>query len=104
MYLARARYRTLVIEKEDFGGQITITAEVVNYPGVPRTNGHALTKAMRQQAQDFGAELTVGDVTGIEEDPDRSGLKIVHTKRGDYRCFAVILAMRGRSAQNRFRR
>ena len=40
MYLARARYRTLVIEKEDFGGQITITAEVVNYPGVPRTNGH----------------------------------------------------------------
>ena len=30
MYLARARYRTLVIEKEDFGGQITITAEVVN--------------------------------------------------------------------------
>lgn len=93
MYLARARYRTLVIEKEDFGGQITITAEVVNYPGVPRTNGHALTKAMRQQAQDFGAELTVGDVTGIEEDPDRSGLKIVHTKRGDYRCFAVILAM-----------
>lgn len=32
MYLARARYRTLIIEQADFGGQITITSEVVNYP------------------------------------------------------------------------
>ena len=34
IYLARAKYRVLVIEKENFGGQITITEEVVNYPGV----------------------------------------------------------------------
>ena len=34
LYLARACYRVLVIEKEKFGGQITITDEVVNYPGV----------------------------------------------------------------------
>ena len=93
MYLARARYRPLIIEKADFGGQLTITAEVVNYPGVPRTDGRKLTSAMRQQAQDFGAELTVGDVTGIEDDPETEGLKIVHTKRGDYRCFGVVLAM-----------
>jgi len=34
IYLARARYRVLVVEKEQFGGQITITHEVVNYPGL----------------------------------------------------------------------
>ena len=33
LYLARARYRVLVVEKERFGGQITITEQVVNYPG-----------------------------------------------------------------------
>ena len=36
LYLARARYRVLILEKDDFGGQITITNEVVNYPGVGR--------------------------------------------------------------------
>lgn len=93
MYLARARYRTLIIERDDFGGQITITSEVVNYPGVPSTDGRSLTRAMRRQAQDFGAELSIADVTGIEDDPRHAGLKLVHTKRGDYRCFAVVLAM-----------
>ena len=56
LYLARAKYRTLVLEKEKFGGQITITHEVVNYPGVKHTSGEELTQTMRQQAQSFGAE------------------------------------------------
>ena len=34
IYMARARYKVLVMEKEKIGGQITITAEIVNYPGV----------------------------------------------------------------------
>lgn len=34
IYLARAKYRVLVLEKEKVGGQITITEEIVNYPGV----------------------------------------------------------------------
>ena len=51
IYLARARYRVLVLEKEQFGGQITITHEVVNYPGIGKTSGKALTDTMQQQAQ-----------------------------------------------------
>ena len=40
-------YRVLIVEKEAFGGQITITAEVVNYPGVGLTDGKTLTQTMR---------------------------------------------------------
>ena len=39
LYLARARYRVLILEKEKFGGQVTITDEVVNYPGIEKTSG-----------------------------------------------------------------
>ena len=49
LYLARARYRVVVVEKDHFGGQITITSEVVNYPGVGRTSGTELTETMRKQ-------------------------------------------------------
>ena len=49
LYLARARYRVLVVEKDAFGGQIALTAEVVNYPGVERIDGHSLTEAMRRE-------------------------------------------------------
>ena len=38
LYLARARYRVLILEKEKFGGQVTITDEVVNYPGIEKTS------------------------------------------------------------------
>lgn len=51
IYMARARFRVLVIEKEKVGGQITITSEVVNYPGIIMTDGEQLTGKMRQQAE-----------------------------------------------------
>ena len=57
IYLARARYRVIVVEKEHFGGQITITNEVVNYPAVAKTSGTELTETMRIQAENFGAEF-----------------------------------------------
>lgn len=34
LYLARTRYRVVAVEKDHFGGQVTVTADVVNYPGV----------------------------------------------------------------------
>ena len=89
MYLARARYRVLILEKDDFGGQITITNEVVNYPGVGRTTGRALTQTMRQQAQDFGAEFLSAEAIGLDVHGD---VKTVHTSRGDLKAFGILLA------------
>ena len=89
LYLARAKYRVLVLEKEQFGGQIGITHEVVNYPGIAKTSGKALTDTIQQQAESFGAEFLLAEATGFELSGD---IKTVHTGRGDYRCFGVLLA------------
>ena len=89
LYLARARYRVLILEKDDFGGQITITNEVVNYPGVGRTTGRALTQTMRQQAQDFGAEFLSAEAIGLDVHGD---VKTVHTSRGDLKAFGILIA------------
>ena len=89
LYLARARYRVVVVEKNHFGGQITITAEVVNFPGVERTSGAALTESMRKQAESFGAEFLLAEVTGLDLTGD---VKTVRTSRCDLKCFGVLLA------------
>ena len=89
LYLARAKYRVLVLEKEQFGGQIAITHEVVNYPGISKTSGKALTDTIQQQAESFGAEFLLTEATGF----DLNGyIKTVHTGKGDYCCFGILLA------------
>ncbi|MBQ8909830.1 MAG: FAD-dependent oxidoreductase, partial [Oscillospiraceae bacterium] len=89
LYLARAKYRVLVLEKEQFGGQISITHEVVNYPGIARISGKALTDTIQKQAESFGAEFMMAEATGFDLSGD---IKTVHTNRGEYRCFGVLLA------------
>lgn len=89
LYLARARYRVVVVEKEHFGGQITITSEVVNYPGAARISGTELTGTMRGQAESFGAEFLLAEAQGLDLDGD---VKTVHTTRGALRCFGVLFA------------
>jgi len=89
LYLARAKYRVLVLEKEQFGGQISITHEVVNYPGIAKTSGKALTDTIQRQAESFGAEFMLAEAIGFDLDRD---IKTVRTNRGEYRCFGVLLA------------
>ena len=89
LYLARAKYKVVVLEKEQYGGQIRITSEVVNYPGVEITDGKKLTETMRIQAQKFGAEFMLTNVDGLKLDED---IKIVKTSRGEIKCYGVILA------------
>ena len=89
IYLARAKYRVLIVEKERFGGQITITSEVVNFPGVFKTSGKDLTENMRKQAEAFGAEFMLAEATGFDLTGD---IKKVITNRGELFCFGILLA------------
>lgn len=89
LYLARAKYRVLVLEKDSFGGQIAITQEVVNYPGIEKISGRALTDAMRAQAEAFGAEFLLAEATGFVLDGDQ---KRVLTDREELRCLGILIA------------
>lgn len=89
LYLARAKYRVVVVEKENFGGQIRITHEVVNYPGVAKTSGAELTETMRKQAESFGAEFMLAEVEKLDLAGD---VKTVHTSKGPLQAFGVLLA------------
>lgn len=89
LYLARAQYRVLVLEKESFGGQIKITTEICNYPGVLTTDGTDLTETMKQQAASFGAEFMVAEALDLDLD---GSIKKIKTSRGLLEAYAVILA------------
>ncbi len=89
IYLTRAKYRVLLLEKEKFGGQITISAEVVNYPGVGKCSGKELTDIMYAQAEYFGTEFLLAEATGLEVTGD---VKTVHTTRGDYQSLGILIA------------
>ncbi|MBQ9758981.1 MAG: FAD-dependent oxidoreductase, partial [Opitutales bacterium] len=89
IYLARARFSVLVLERENIGGQITITDEVVNYPGVLHTSGKALTETMRKQAENFGAEFLVAEARELDLSGD---VKTIKTTRGEIRALGVVVA------------
>jgi len=89
MYLARACYRVIVVEKEKFGGQLKITSEVVYYPGADPQSGEELTERMRKQAESFGAEFMLAEVKELDFSED---IKIVKTTRGNIRCLGVMMA------------
>lgn len=89
IYMARAKYKVLVLEKEKIGGQITITEEVVNYPGVERTSGKKLTETMRRQADYFGAEFKLATVGEMELE---GKIKKIHTDKGVFSSLGVVLA------------
>ncbi|MBW3087248.1 FAD-dependent oxidoreductase [Bifidobacterium sp. 82T24] len=89
IYAGRATMDTLVIEKDQVGGQVTTTSVVVNYPAVKEIEGTALMNLMKQQAEDFGVEIAHDDITSYELDGD---VKTLHGAKADYKARAVIIA------------
>ena len=88
IYAGRAKLRTLVIEKSDAGGQIKITSEVVNYPGILKTSGAELANVMKAQAKSFGVEFVTAEVTEVDFSKD---VKTVNAGQV-YQSVGVIIA------------
>ncbi len=90
LYARRNGKSALVIEKNGFGGQITHSPRVENYPGIPQMSGNEFAEKLLDQILAQGAQIEMETVTGVE---DRGESKTVHTLEGGrYDCRAVILA------------
>jgi thioredoxin reductase (NADPH) len=90
MYAARSRLATLLIERGAIGGQVINTQIVENYPGFPDgISGIDLTELMHKQAEKFGMETLIDEVTGVELSKDP---KTITTAGGSYKAKAVIIA------------
>jgi len=57
IYLSRARVRTLILSEGTVGGQMILTHEIANYPGVESISGYQLSIIMRNQAKKFGCDI-----------------------------------------------
>ena len=91
VYARRAEKSVLIIEKSTFGGQITYSPKIENYPAFKEISGNELADLMVDQALEMGAEIELGTVCGVLANDD--GTKTVTTKEGDtYNSKAVILA------------
>ena len=89
LYAARARRSTLIIERKVTGGQIALTAEVENYPGIESANGFELAETMHRQATKYGMETMYADVTAIDQLDD--GRHRLRTSEGEVVAKAVII-------------
>ena len=89
LYAARARRRTLLLERNVTGGQIALTSTIENYPGFDEVDGFELGQMMQRQAEKYGTEMAYANVTGLER---RDALHIIHTSEGDYSAKALIIA------------
>lgn len=95
IYAARGGKHTLVLEGQNYGGQIIYAKEVENYPGIKQISGIAFATELYEQAVGLGVEIIYDKVTEVKTDGNQ---KLVITAAGSYVCNAVILAM---GAKNR---
>lgn len=89
IYGQRAGKRTIVFESGIYGGQITASHNVENYPGIASMTGSEFSKNLLKQAQTLGAETELEKVTGIRED---EGIKVIETMGKEYPCRTIIIA------------
>ena len=89
LYARRADKSVLLIEKENFGGQITFSPKVENYPTQKQISGSELAQMMLDQVMELGAQIEMAEVIGILDEGD---VKIVVTETGEFEAKAVIIA------------
>ena len=89
IYARRADKSVLVLERGTFGGQITYSPKIENYPGFTQISGNELADKMVEQALNLGADIEMTEVLGVEKN---SEIFTVRCEEGDYVAKSVIIA------------
>lgn len=90
IYGGRAKLDVLIIEKEEKGGQIKITSEVVNFPGIKEISGSELVDKIKEQAKNFKNDFVQDEVIDMNLEDD---IKVIKTKSGkEYKGLSVVIA------------
>lgn len=89
LYALRADKTVLVLEKGTFGGQITYSPQIENYPGYAQMSGNEFAEKLIDQVLSQGAEIEMETVTAIR---DNGATKTVVTEDGEHEAKAVIIA------------
>lgn len=96
IYLSRARVKTLIVDQGTIGGQMVLTHEIANYPGVESISGYQLSGIMKKQAISFGTRI-LSNVSISSLDLDNTLKQIVLSDGTLYTSDVVILSPGGRS-------
>lgn len=92
IYAARGDLKTAVFEKSLVGGQINVTFEVENYPGIPEIlSGFELSDRFKQQADKFGTEFIDEEIIKVDFE-SKDGYKKVYTEDEEYLTKTIIIA------------
>lgn len=89
IYAGRAKLNVLILEKSSIGGQIYLTNEVANYPGIFETTGSNYAEQLKKQAEAFGVEIISGEVTIMDFSKE---IKEIRTSTNSYKGYSVLIA------------
>lgn len=96
MYLARAKSSAVILDSGTIGGQLVLTHEVANYPGIESTSGYQLASTMRKQAKSFGCEIK-SNITVSDIRLEGETKSVVMNDKIRYKSKSLIIATGGRS-------
>ncbi len=89
LYALRADKSVLLLEKENFGGQITFSPRLENYPTIMEISGNEFAQRMLEQVMAHGADIELAEAKEIK---NVDGHKVVSTDYGDFEAKSVIIA------------
>jgi len=96
IYAARAKAKVLIVNEGSVGGQMVLTHQIENYPGVESISGYQLSKIMRKQAKTFGCDIKTGvTLTNISLEGEIKSIEI--DSKETFTAKSIIIASGGRS-------